>query len=279
MNLELMDAPSPTFPEVLDAMATYTFASLTQISGGSDDGSAKLVGTGTFLRFNERTFILTAGHVVHELRTTNADGSPVYDAGSLFSVGNGRLLERMSGTWKYWGPPQDLALMEIAQTAFPNIDRVPVSELMLAPDTRDLNNDIYFLHGFPGDKSRYTPIGQGVESKSLPYAGWLADSMASEYVPEIHFAISYPPLGTTDSTGAPADLPKPHGLSGSLIWKTNRLAAGTAWTPHDARVVGLALCYDQVSQCILATRVEYLKGMLRAAIDPSYWSQDSSQNG
>jgi hypothetical protein len=59
-------------------------------------------------------------------------------------------------------------------------------------------------------------------------------------------------------------------MSGSLIWKTNQVEAGSRWSPEMATVVGLAHRFDEKKQCLIATRIEYVKGLLLTMVRSDY---------
>ena len=123
--------------------------------------------------------------------------------------------------------------------------------------------DIYFVHGWPGKQSHFTTFFErGVISKSLSYGGWLETAKLPGFDNTTHFPITYPPDELIDELGQPTTLPDPHGLSGSVLWKTNRKGNGDGWTPEMARVAGLVQGFKHDWRCLVVTRIEYVKGLL-----------------
>ena len=157
--------------------------------------------------------------------------------------------------------PSDLAAVEVDPS---EIAYTPFDISCLADSSRDLEDDILFIHGFAQKNSRFSAIGGGgIYSDSLPYATFLGESTLPEFKPGVHFAIQYKqPEKQKDEKGKDVDLPPPPGLSGTAVWKANRKDAEGEWKPTSARVVGIVHKWDQPSGSLVATRVEALKFML-----------------
>ena len=134
---------------------------------------------------------------------------------------------------------------------------------------------MYFIHGWPGSfQPLYRVFREGGHFDFAAIRRVVDDrnGVAGLQAPEVHFAITYPLTEGLDEHGQPLDvkkqgekrrrLPHPGGMSGSLVWKTNRVGAVSGWTPERATVVGLAHRFDPVKQCLIVTRVEYVKEFL-----------------
>lgn len=83
-----------------------------------------------------------------------------------------------------------------------------------------------------------------------------------------HFGLDYRPDRATRVSGN-KDLPRPPGLSGSTVWNTGVVEAkrkGISWTPDFARVTGVIWGWPSNHGCLVATRGEYLRSFILAAL-------------
>jgi hypothetical protein len=250
--------------DVIERMKEHTGPSLSKICGAFDDQTGELVGSGTIVLLRGKPYLLTAEHVARKLFAEKADGSRKFPGGLCHSVGDGERMMWVAFPWHAWSRPKDIAATRIDPIVLEETRVVPLPASRFALNTENLNDDLYFVHGWPGKESRFTTFcGRGVVSRSQPYGGWLTDQTTWPYFdPKVHVAITYPMTEIIDARGQPAQLSLPGGMSGSLLWKTNRVGAGAAWTPDQATVVGLVHRFDQDAQCLIATRIEYVKGFL-----------------
>ncbi len=249
---------------VIGQMKEHTGPSLSKICGAKTENTGELVGSGTIIDLRGRPYLLTAEHVAKQLFAEATDGSRKYAEGLCHSVGNGQRMMRIAFPWYAWSKPKDIAATRIEPVVLEGTRVVPLEASRFARNTDGLDDDLYFVHGWPGKNSRFTPFfGRGIVSTSQPYGGWLTDETTwPHFDPKVHIAISYPMTKLIDESGQPAELPYPSGVSGSLLWKTNRAGGGAAWTPEMATVTGLVHRFDEDKQCLIATRIEYVKGFL-----------------
>lgn len=258
-----IDEKQAIFLDVLNRMKQYTAPSIAQICGNFDDTTGELIGTGTFVSLRDGLYLLTAQHVAGEMFTENNDGTRKYASGLSHSVGNNQRMMNILFPWITWGTPQDVAVTRLSPVVVQGTEVVPLRADHFALNTENLNHDIYFIHGWPGQQSRFTTFFErGVMSRSLPYGGWLETSNWPGFDSSMHFAITYPPDELIDERGLPTNLPHLGGLSGAVVWKTNKAGTGNEWTPEMARIVGVAHRFDQDSRCLVVTKVEYVKGLL-----------------
>ena len=68
-----------------------------------------------------------------------------------------------------------------------------------------------------------------------------------------------------DENGRLTDAPFPQGLSGSLVWKTNRMGDEDNWTPDKAKVVGIVHTWDKDRKVIVCTKIEHLCSRIKEA--------------
>ncbi len=256
MNLPLRDEKKikESF-RVFDALALFTAPALCSIIGVDDVAYGELVGTGTYLRYGDRLYILTARHVAE-------DACSKYDA-CAFSVGAGKppiLITRPFVLHK--DPFLDVAVLPVEETDIADTSIVPFDASLLAENSTDLE-DLLFIHGYPGARSRFSALGQGIYSSTQPYGTVSGSSVWKGFDAKIHFALEYPGEGQEQSDGRAATLPDPHGLSGTAVWRTGRAKSGPKWTTNDARIVGIVHRWDQDSSTLVATRIEPILEFLR----------------
>ena len=257
--------------DVVIRMKQHTAPSLTQICGNIDDTTGELIGSGTFVSLPDGLYVLTAQHVASELFTEKSDGTRKYASGLSHSVGNNQRMMRIAGPWITWGTPQDIAVTQVDPSDLEGSGLCPLRADQFALNTHNLHNDLYFIHGWPGKQSYFTTFCEGgILSKSRPYGGWLESSCWPGFDESIHFAITYPPDQLIDENGSPTDFVDPGGMSGAVVWKTNKIGVGDEWTPDMARVVGLAHRFDQDARSIVVTRIEYVKGLLLQILRSNY---------
>jgi hypothetical protein len=175
--------------------------------------------------------------------------------------------------WYAWSKPKDMAATRIAPVVLDGTRVVPLKASRFAANTDNQNYDLYFVHGWPGkEKSHFTAFFErGVVSTSQPYGGWLTtETTWPMFDPAVHIAITYPMTDVIDERGVAVTPPYPAGMSGSLLWKTNWVGTGAGWTPELATVVGLVHRFDEDKQCLIATRIEYVKGFLRLMLQEEF---------
>ncbi len=257
--------------DVVRQMTEHTGPTLTQICGNIDETTGELVGTGNFVLLSDGLYVLTAQHVAHALFRKDKDSQPKYAFGLSYSVGNNLPVERFTGQWVTLGTPQDIAAVKLDSKGMIGKDISPLRADRFALNTADLNDDLYFIHGWPSSQSRFTAFYErGVISKSRPHGGWLATSLWPGFERSIHFAVTFAPDGLIDVDGSPADFVDPGGMSGSVVWKTNKVGCRDEWTPDMARIVGLVHRYDPEARVLVATRIEYVKGLLLHILRSNY---------
>lgn len=257
------------FNEVLRQMKDFTAPAIKMICGATSFDTGELIGSGTVVELRGQPYLLTAQHVAAEMfATDDVTGGRKYPEGLCHSAGDGEHMANIIAPWTVIRGVTDLAVTRLDPDLVCESGIVPLRPDRFSSHSRDLTDDVYFVHGWPGERSRFTAFaGRGVTAKSLPYGGWLADGTTwPHFDPAAHIAITYPATDLIDERGRVATFVRPGGLSGSLLWKTNRVGAGAGWSPSDARVVGLVTRWDQDGQVLLATRIEHLRGFLLYAL-------------
>jgi hypothetical protein len=258
--------------DVVSQLKEHTGPSLSKICGARSEDTGELVGSGTVVELRGKPYLLTAEHVAKQLFAENTDGSRKFPEGLCHSLDYGEQMAWIPFPWFTWPTPKDIAATRIDPVVLEATRVVPLKATRFADNTDSLNDDLYFIHGWPGKESRFTTFfDRGVVSTSQPYGGWLTNKSSwPQFDPKVHFAITYPMTELIDEHGQPAKLPLPGGMSGSLIWKSNRVGAKSGWTPEMATVAGLAHRFDESEQCLIATRIEYVKGLLLSMLRNDY---------
>ncbi len=264
--------PMRSLLPVITAMKDHTSPSLTYICGAFADHTAELVGSGTIIELGGNPYLLTAQHVARELFSEAIGGDSKYPGGLCHFAGNGEKMMWTGPRWYSWPSPQDIAIAPVDPAELANSRITSLKATRLARNTDYLDDDLYFVQGWPTRASRFTMFGgAGILARSQPFAGWLTTETAwPSFDPTIHVAITHPMSEIIDEREQPAHLLLPNGVSGSLLWKTNHVGAKHGWTPSQATVVGLVHRFDQDAQCVIATRIEYVKGLSLTMLREQY---------
>lgn len=238
--------------ETVAAMKVPVAANIAAIYGVVSSDEGELSGTGTFIRLNGGSYLLTAAHVF--------DGTRRGYGGFAHSTVPGSSPRRISNAIQCISAPSDLALVGVELPA----QSCPVSVEQLSPTVAGLQNDILFFQGYPGTESRFSRLfaPPAVVSRSLPYGTVLGRSSYKWFDPTKHVAVEYPGEGNVDEAGRAAALPAPHGLSGTLLWKTNRTNWREGWSPSKAQAIGVITHWDSHAQSLIATRIEVVARFL-----------------
>ncbi len=244
---------------ISNLMKAYTKPALAAVYGVVSEEFGVLIGSGTFLRLCGNSYLLTAEHVVDEGR-------------KYATIAHTTSSGKKPAQFKYWfriaKPPIDLALARIDEEVIKEHGIQPWGVEAMGDSSADIERDVLFLHGYPGDQSKWLPIVEGgIHSTSMPF--WASDGVSDwdEFDPDKHFAIVYPRDGWFDEKKRPIPMPLPDGLSGSAVWQTNRRdSTGAEWTPDHSRIVGLVHLWNKKPESLVATRIEVLRTFLLDAL-------------
>jgi hypothetical protein len=230
-----------------------TLDNILQIYRVIDINYGTLEGSGTLIEIRNNIYILTANHVLEDF------------TGNTFAIfrSQGSSPFKLSNPVQCIEQPIDLAISRVDSSYLEGSLKRPIKINKFAKEIGDLEGDILFIHGFPGEKSRYHAFLKGVLSESVPYTTHLLET--EDYDHNIHFAIAYDGEGAIDELDRPAVLPDPHGYSGSLVWVARvRDRKFTEWEPGDAEIVGIA--HTWYKNMLICTRVEEIRKFLKQAI-------------
>lgn len=237
---------------VRDRAPDFSLGYIAQIIQVTTDlQSGDLAGTGNVLRTERGVFLLTAGHVPAQKK----EGPLAY------SIGHGDHPVVIDNPWYYFGEPSDIAVVRIDPP--PNtLRRWVTPEMLASASSADASRGLYHLHGFPGAQSRFTALGNGIHSTTLPYTTYNG-SLPAGYNPRFHMAVEYSNDDQLRGDDQMVSLPNPGGLSGSIIWRSNYTANRATWTPDMMSIAGIAIEWDHLNARIIGTRVEVVAEVVR----------------
>jgi hypothetical protein len=246
---------------VAEQMAPISAPHITAVASVISDTEGEFVGSGSFMVFAGQTFLVTAKHVV---RKAKAGG----DGRVAFANGDERLYQLITNPF-FDDEGLDVALAPITLQRPPASTRIACPSSRIALHSGDLE-DLLFVHGFPGSRSRFTAIIPGILSVTLPYITSKLIPDLPEFDPDRHFAVAFDPRYAEHSDGTSATLPLARGLSGSFVWNTRRREVGDRWQPSDARVIGVIHRWntDVGTRCLIGTRIEHIHSIVARSWPP-----------
>lgn len=219
-----------------------------------DDDAGRHVGSALRCAVAGRNTIITAAHVVREARN-----------GGRFAV----TAVRGRPPFELHGEPDRIDHeLDVASYVLPS--EYPVDGLAFWPEERidpseeKLSTDYLFVHGFPGVRSRFSPLLGGLAKQSLPYGVMLREDELPANMRPFQFAMDFDPANMLSPDGSPADWLEPHGLSGSPVWRIG--ASGQrvdTWKPERCLLVGIVTTWCPDEKLILATKVASVLDLLR----------------
>lgn len=139
--------------------------------------------------------------------------------------------------------------------------------------------ELLFWIGYPGTTGiRNDPVtrsntrrsyfghlpGRGTSVLAQQLLDWPAE-LPSDFDPLMHVIVHYPSQARPSVDAEPIDLPNPHGMSGSLLWDTKRIAHEVSrdpWAPDSARICGIIWAAWPNPEVVAATKVEHLRRCL-----------------
>lgn len=218
----------------------------------------ELVGSGTYTRVQNRTFILTNQHVANSYRI---NGQPAH---RLLGKNKPHLI---TGHYGQLNSPIDIALMPVSREAWSSnhSSKFLTLDMMCEKHSPTRGEMLVFL-GFTGQRSKFL-----YGTLATPATGNLRCDVTSlgpdtKYL----FDLDYHPERTERVVGN-RPLPVPNGLSGSAVWNTGFIEsriAGTQWAPNLAMVTGVVCLWSEAHGCLRATRCEHIKPWLTITQPP-----------
>jgi hypothetical protein len=221
-------------------------------------------GSGSYLRIFDSVFILTNEHVADEKNPRRTGEFLGHQLGGQDTI------RRTVGNRPVFPWPLDLALLPVDESAWHDSTNeskaIESSQIALGHDP--VATEILTFTGFAGENVSFhfnTLFSEGVCYTAREIELPIDDRFSSR----LHFAIDYRPSVAKAVVGNKG-LPLPPGLSGSTVWNTGFVQAkmaGVPWTPELAKVTGVVWGWPSEHGCLIATRAEYVRSFLLAAID------------
>ena len=246
--------------DVTSRMESFVSQSITPISKHCGD-YAELVGTGSYLALLDQTFILTNEHVA----SVSAQDGSLLHLPLGFEEFQAIPEERL--TFAY---PLDTAVLPVQNSNWKNglhnSKLITLDMMALAHD--HVPGELLAFLGFSGERSQFS-FNTLVNRWTCSVAREVTLPEDTRFNSRFHFGIDYRPDLAT-STNKSYGLPQPAGFSGSSVWDTGFVKARMQrkdWSPDDARLTGLVWGWPSSKACIVATRIEYVRSFLLAAIE------------
>jgi hypothetical protein len=219
-------------------------------------------GSGGYLRFTGRIYILTNEHVARPREANQPLSHQLAGSENVYMVSGDHLAKR-------W--PLDLALIPVSPQAWDTPDNrsKAITPRLIALAHDPVPSELLTFAGFSGDRSDFyfgTLVTRGNSSTAREVTLPTEDS---RFKSRFHFGIDYRPDLATNVVGT-AGLPRRPGFSGSLVWDTGFVSCrlkGEDWTPDKARVTGIVWGWPSSNACLVATRAEYIRSFLLATLD------------
>lgn len=221
----------------------------------SNRGRPQIVGTGFFLQAGDSSVLVSARHVLWELKSENyfiyitaKIAMPLTGSVSCFSKTSA-------------GVDIDIGILSPHKdiTADPRCSFKVVSSSCTRPNLLPRTDYTYALFGFPESRSKVDPLRRAVNSKLYSYSSQSQPketyaSLGLEF--DSHICMKYDPKDGYDAhTGKHQNLPKPQGFSGAPIWVIGQ----TRNSPEleEPCVVGVATKHLKEGRSIYGADIRY----------------------
>ena len=221
-------------------------------------------GSGSFLMLGERRFILTNEHVVAARRSGARLGIRFDGQDDLIVLGG----DHVELPW-----PRDLALIPVSDQAWSACKHtaLAITADQILPAHAAAPTEVFAFSGYAGERTHFV-FGEMQFGATTSLAREVQLSDHPEIDPRFHFGLAYLPDQATSVIGD-RGLPRPDGMSGSVIWNTRFVEArlnGRGWSADLAAVTGVAFGWPSGQGSIAATRAEHLRSFLLAAMTADF---------
>ena len=242
---------------VADAMLAHTRPFCTPLGTETED-LVRLVGSGTYMKREERRILLTCEHVARQ--------QPIHHR----FYGSNNIFKCSEEAWVMEKHPIDAALVPIETNVWESCQHqavaVPYERFALThlPSSAE---ELLFFRGYAGENAHY---GFGVhETNASGYCSQEKKETGDQDIFELFWEPKHTQFTANTQTEARVAMKfdDPQGMSGSLVWNTRYLEtinAGHEWTPANAAVTGLLRRWDDKTKTLLVWRVEHLRTWLEA---------------
>jgi len=258
--------------EAGEYMRHYTqhFISPVVISTNPEDTEGEVLGSATFLTLLGKPYLLTNEHVAL---------GRLHARLSFFQTG-GERAAAITHPFQCLADPIDAAVARIDEDLFATSGKASLPVGSIDYRFQPADGEILFIHGYPGVRSRWSALAKGILANTFPYATDLMP-LPFGFDEKLHFAMSFPDDIWTSRFQSEIR-PNPRGLSGSAVWDTKYVAAGSGrWAPANSRLCGLVWGYNPIHQCLIATKIEAVREFLVSALrhEAAYFHWLTERNG
>lgn len=215
---------------------------------GEANKPAEYIGSGTFVRRNEKIYFLTAQHVV------DCPG----DYAQLFvSIDNNNIMAPSQGGWVgYEVPESDLGILECFEELYKDtevqcLDISDISDPFLADDA------LFFTMGCPGELHTSLPHMRLYQSVGLPVISTFKGIIKNSNEDEVMFSISYG-----------KDI-NPKGMSGAGVWNLNlhKVNSLKEWNISHITFAGVIQRWNPETNELILTNSNIVADFLSVGID------------
>ncbi len=237
--------------EVVKQMLEHIKPFTTPISKAIENDYGEHLGSGSFISDSEKKYLITNEHVAKELETSSL-AHQFFESDCVVRIVNPICAEEY---------PKDVAVTEISDAAWKACEHqsetIPLERF--SDKHKPVKGELLFIIGYSGDRASFH-FGT-LNSPGTPYLTQEVDFPTDIGDANYHFAIHYKPDLATSIDGSTRCLPKPPGMSGSLIWNTRfveYLHQQKEWSPKHAIITGIIWGWPTSDACLLATKAEHM---------------------
>jgi hypothetical protein len=216
-------------------------------------------GTGNVLRYKNRIYIVTCGHITDEIFKSN-DFEVILQGNNKLK--KEKLKYRISTTSKI-----DISLIEILDSGL-NVDYYTLDNFEFIEDFKKANfsKSNFFLLGYPDKLSFKTEKG-----KNLVHMSYMTRLKNDKPITKDFLFVDYNRSVESNriiQTELNYNLPHPGGMSGSFLFqvKVFEVEQNKVWSPSTIKVVGIQQSFDRIGNWIKCSNIKYLRDLLAANV-------------
>ena len=236
--------------QAVESLKQFLFPRSASIARAVSEDAGEHWGTGSYLQFEERIFLLTNRHVAEESKARTLS----------HVVKNEEQMAALSEPYLA-AEEVDIALMPIRPEIWVATDKQAIS--LSAFDTeRPAWDELLMVVGFPYATSRFSALANAVRSKARPYIAQPDRALGDD---GIHFWMKHRPRELRDEKGQATDWIDPSGMSGSLVWNTGIVQSvrhGFSWSPDLIKPAGLLDASDHEKQALRVIRLDVVRDVV-----------------
>jgi hypothetical protein len=246
-----------------DRLAYLCKASVPIFSVG-EDGSPLIEGTGFFVAYSKRTFLVSAAHVLdrHLVEKQKLYIFPS-DIPAIEIKGNG-CLTVLPSSGKREDDLIDVGILEINPSVLigPNIELILPFDALRA-EKSNLGKKIFLTVGYPKTRINKKYYGKRLSPLQFSYWGLAANKdlyISTKLDPAEHILIPFDRKNCSSVDGHKGKTPDPDGISGSPVWlfvDSDNPEANKIET-----VAGVITELDRVNKCLVATTISPVLEMI-----------------